>query len=226
MAFKHILGKDGGDRLARLESRIESLEAETLKFRTCDVHVRRFLTIEKELGSLIALKKKFSARTPAPDIKHIPDTALEKKQIEKMIEKTMDRYYHIIDNLQLRLHDSESAISRLEKENSDLKREISSLHSLLPNSTKEQHRPESPSSNDSKCPPPVIFQEFHIDRLIVDKYELTNNINQLGVKELSGQMNIGATYGGGIAPQDLAGSEEESADLADKQKDGEEQPPE
>ncbi|WP_053365909.1 hypothetical protein [Bacillus sp. FJAT-27245] len=44
-------------------------------------------------------------------------------------------------------------------------------------------------------PSPVIFQEYKIEKVIVDKYELNNTIGQLGIKELGGQLNIGATYG-------------------------------
>lgn len=43
--------------------------------------------------------------------------------------------------------------------------------------------------------PPVIIEKLSIDRLIVEKFELNNNFGQLGVKELKGTMNIGATYG-------------------------------
>ncbi|AGX04939.1 hypothetical protein B14911_24955 [Bacillus sp. NRRL B-14911] len=223
MAFKHLLGKVHGDRLAGLESRIESLEDESKKIRTCDVHIRRFLTIEKELGSLVALKKKFTARTPAAGIKQTPGPALENNQVEKMIDAALGRCLQQIGNLEQRLRNTENALSRLEKENSELRREISALYAV----TKENPHVDIPSAQtDPKSSPPVIFQEFHIDRFIVDKYELTNNINQLGVKELSGQMNIGATYGGGISPQDFSGSEEESSDSLKEKEGGEEHSPE
>ncbi|MCP8967227.1 hypothetical protein [Ectobacillus ponti] len=45
--------------------------------------------------------------------------------------------------------------------------------------------------------PPVILQEIHVDTLIVDKYELNNNIAQLGVHDLGGSLVIGASYGKG-----------------------------
>jgi hypothetical protein len=223
MAFKHLLGKDGGDRLAKLESRIESLEAESRKIRTFDVHVRRFLSIEKELGSLVALKKKFTARTSAAEIKQTPGPALEDKHIEKIIVKALGGYLQQIENQEQRLQKTENTLFRLEKENSELRREISALHA---GTKKVPHTETSSSQTDPNCSRPVIFQEFHIDRFIVDKYELTNNINQLGVKELSGQMNIGATYGGGITPQDFPGSEDENNDSQDEKEGGEEQPPE
>ncbi|RDU38272.1 hypothetical protein DRW41_01500 [Neobacillus piezotolerans] len=50
-------------------------------------------------------------------------------------------------------------------------------------------------------PPPVIYQEYKIEKVIVDKYELNNTIGQLGIKELGGQLNIGATYGVNRPPE-------------------------
>ena len=40
-----------------------------------------------------------------------------------------------------------------------------------------------------------IFKTLYIDKLYLDKYEQNNNFAQLGIKELSGALNIGATYG-------------------------------
>jgi len=53
--------------------------------------------------------------------------------------------------------------------------------------------------------PPVIFHEYKIEKVIVEKYEVHNEIAQLGIKELGGQLNIGATYGVNPPPE----SEEE-----------------
>lgn len=36
----------------------------------------------------------------------------------------------------------------------------------------------------------------------LDKYEQNNNFAQLGIKELGGQLNIGATYGSGTIPKE------------------------
>lgn len=45
---------------------------------------------------------------------------------------------------------------------------------------------------------PIIIQQMHVEKFLVDKYEMTNNLGQLGIKELSGHLNIGATYGAGV----------------------------
>ncbi|MEK4030451.1 hypothetical protein MKZ02_18235 [Pseudobacillus sp. FSL P4-0506] len=41
---------------------------------------------------------------------------------------------------------------------------------------------------------PIVFQEFSIDRVFLDKYEQTNNLGQLGIRELNGKLHIGAVY--------------------------------
>ncbi|MFP3123888.1 hypothetical protein OH784_14270 [Ectobacillus funiculus] len=43
--------------------------------------------------------------------------------------------------------------------------------------------------------PPVVIEKVHIDKIVFDKFELNNNFGQLGIKELKGRLNIGATYG-------------------------------
>ncbi|SFR05653.1 hypothetical protein SAMN05660706_11267 [Desulfoscipio geothermicus DSM 3669] len=50
--------------------------------------------------------------------------------------------------------------------------------------------------------PPIVIEQFHVERIVVDKVEYTNNFGSLGIKELSGMLNIGANYGIGTAPKD------------------------
>lgn len=46
-----------------------------------------------------------------------------------------------------------------------------------------------------------IYERLYIDKLYLDKYEQNNNFEQLGIKELSGALNIGATYGKDVIPK-------------------------
>ncbi|MBS4172280.1 hypothetical protein [Bacillus sp. FJAT-49736] len=45
--------------------------------------------------------------------------------------------------------------------------------------------------------PPIVVERLNVERIFVDKVELNNNFGQLGIKELKGRLNIGATYGEG-----------------------------
>lgn len=41
---------------------------------------------------------------------------------------------------------------------------------------------------------PLVFQEFSIERVYLDKYEQTTNLGQLGIRELTGKLHIGAVH--------------------------------
>lgn len=57
-----------------------------------------------------------------------------------------------------------------------------------------------------------IFKTLYIDKLYLDKYEQNNNFAQLGIKELSGALNIGATYGRDVIPKEV--TEQVKEDIA------------
>ncbi|MFZ7944388.1 MULTISPECIES: hypothetical protein [Bacillaceae] len=61
---------------------------------------------------------------------------------------------------------------------------------------KEQKEKDTQTSD-----PPIIIEKINIEKIILDKYELNNNFGQLGIKELKGKLNIGATYGSEFIPK-------------------------
>lgn len=48
-----------------------------------------------------------------------------------------------------------------------------------------------------------IFKTLYIDKFYLDKYEQNNNFGQIGIHELSGALNIGATYGKDVIPSKI-----------------------
>ena len=48
-----------------------------------------------------------------------------------------------------------------------------------------------------------IFKTVYIDKFYLDKYEQNNNFAQLGIKNLTGALNIGATYGRDVVPKEI-----------------------
>ncbi|MFC0215747.1 hypothetical protein ACFFK0_25450 [Paenibacillus chartarius] len=50
------------------------------------------------------------------------------------------------------------------------------------------------SSPGHEMPAPIVVEHIHIDKVVVDKVEYHNNFGALGIKELSGKLNIGANY--------------------------------
>jgi hypothetical protein len=58
--------------------------------------------------------------------------------------------------------------------------------------------------------PPIVIEKINIEKIVLDKFELNNNFGQLGIKELKGRLNIGATYGGDFfRPEDMAEKNDE-----------------
>ncbi|MGC4377466.1 hypothetical protein WD019_11075 [Fictibacillus sp. Mic-4] len=47
-------------------------------------------------------------------------------------------------------------------------------------------------------PSPIVIEKLNVEKICIDKYELNNNFGALGIKELSGKLNIGANYGEGM----------------------------
>ncbi|TWE06010.1 hypothetical protein FB550_10225 [Neobacillus bataviensis] len=68
---------------------------------------------------------------------------------------------------------------------------------------------------------PIIIEKINIEKIILDKYELNNNFGQLGIKELKGKLNIGATYGSEFTPTFDEGAKKPMKNEAGRQKEPE-----
>jgi hypothetical protein len=49
---------------------------------------------------------------------------------------------------------------------------------------------------------PTIIEYVNVEKIIVDRYEQSNNFGALGIKSLEGRLNIGANYGLTDIPDD------------------------
>jgi hypothetical protein len=52
------------------------------------------------------------------------------------------------------------------------------------------------SKNDKDAQPVIKIEHLKIDKIMIDKLDYANNFGQLGIKELSGKLNIGSSYDG------------------------------
>jgi hypothetical protein len=66
-------------------------------------------------------------------------------------------------------------------------------------------------TDDSTIQQDPIFKTVYIDKFYLDKYEQNNNFAQLGIKNLTGALNIGATYGRDVVPKEI--TEQVKADI-------------
>ncbi|MFK9092969.1 hypothetical protein [Bacillus salipaludis] len=77
----------------------------------------------------------------------------------------------------------EKKISVLEASISEVKAETKAVN--IPSKAKE---------NDSS--PTIQIEHLQVDKIVIEHLDYANNFGQLGIKELSGKLNIGSTYEG------------------------------
>ena len=147
--------------------RLDMMENQLKKLSMLDEYVKQVLDMEKRLGQLNNLDK-------ARDLE---------KRLVPLYKETVKAEFapvqHAFQELYKRMISLDKKMTALEKWTDETKAEMDT-------------RNEEARVYDGVQP--VLFQEISIDTLFVDKYEQVNNIGSLGVKELHGQMNIGATF--------------------------------
>jgi len=87
-----------------------------------------------------------------------------------------------------KISELENKIYSLESKINDVKTEVKSIS--IPASKKE---------NDS--PPTIQINHLQVDQIVIEHLDYANNFGQLGIKELSGRLNIGSSYEGDISEQ-------------------------
>jgi hypothetical protein len=211
MPIKRIFNKNNRyEDLDIVKQKIELLEKQLKKFNTFEVQMKRFVHLEKQLGPLSALKEQLSKEKSEKN-HHIPYRTYTNEQpsfvewekqllakIEQRMVSKLEPYYRLITEIEERLSHLETTLSDLEKLMQTYRSQLNELREEIGH-MKQQQKTKEKSINQ-----PVIFQEIKIDKMLLDKYELNNNIAQLGIKELSGSLNIGATYEKGVIPPELA----------------------
>lgn len=91
---------------------------------------------------------------------------------------------------------NDSTITQLKRKINELEKRLESQKAVQAESDSNT---EPNKTADDRIQPPIVIEKLNVERLVVDKVELNNNFGQLGIKELKGRLNIGATYGeGGI----------------------------
>lgn len=92
-------------------------------------------------------------------------------------------------------HDSHSRQRILE-----LEKRITLLEIKLKENKKE-FLPSDVPKREEKVQPTVKIEHLQIDKIIIEKLDYANNFGQLGIKELSGKLNIGTSYEGDLAKE-------------------------
>ncbi|GIN84957.1 hypothetical protein J6TS2_13430 [Heyndrickxia sporothermodurans] len=204
-----------------LKQKIDALEEQIKKITTIEVHLKRFLKIESDLQKEILHYNKKAISQPTnqrSQNKVFSDQELENKiifklnkyfspeisKLKQMIDKEISLLKQIIDNeissLKQMIESLENRFNLIEKEYLIIKQQTEENEKNIMNLEKTLSEAMSQTKNEQQ---PIVIQEINVEKILLDKYEQTNNFGQLGVKEISGQLNIGATYGKGVIPADF-----------------------
>lgn len=191
-------------QLMKINQRLEALESQIKKINTLEVYMSRIIKVEERLG-LLHLREKVNKeesknktqttyRDKGEFIRDFENQIIDK--VKHMIQLEMASIHNMLMEFDHRISKLEDQITSLEKQSSEKIRVIQDI--LQKKNIQEEAAKINPQEGQ-----PIIFQEIHVDKLFMDKYEQTNNLGQLGIKELSGHLNIGATYDKGIIPNEL-----------------------
>jgi chromosome segregation ATPase len=204
MSIKNLFQVNQKDEnFKEIQKKITDLENQVKRINTLEVQLQQFGKVEKQLG-LLNLKKTLGKDAVDSEKQHqiskhpnLDQNSFEKKirvEVKDMFRAEMTLLHQKISDLYGRIDFLEQQITSLEKK---IEEKDMDCHKC---DNEENKKDEKANFSDGQ---PIIFQEIKVDKLFVDKYEQTNNLGQVGIKELSGHLNIGATYDKGVIPNDL-----------------------
>lgn len=94
-------------------------------------------------------------------------------------------------------------ISELEKKISHLEFQINMVKETVRETVKESDKKEFKNSGEppKEKQPSIKIEHLQVDKIIIQKIDYANNFGQLGIRDLSGKLNIGTSYEGNISKQ-------------------------
>jgi hypothetical protein len=212
MSIKNLFQVNQKDEnFNEIQKKITDLENQVKRINTLEVQLQQFAKLEKQLG-LLNLKNSLGKNAVDSKKQHQKSahTNLDQNLFEKKIRVEMKDMFRaeMKDMFRAEMITLHQKIGELYGRIDFLEQQITSLEKKIEEKDMESHICDNEENkNDEQANftkgQPIIFQEIKVDKLFVDKYEQTNNLGQVGIKELSGHLNIGATYDKGVIPNDL-----------------------
>ncbi|PFA69245.1 hypothetical protein CN378_05060 [Bacillus sp. AFS015802] len=209
----------GNDKHDNTQERIHQLEKEVKRINSLDVNMKRFLSMEGKLRTLMHGNN-------APKSKPVkPEPGWEREDSQPDILKQVKSLISYEVNQQIKKWDNhQKQLQSLQNEIIDLKDTVAKQQAQIETVIEQIQIIKNQAAETKKGKEqPVVYQDITVERMMIDKYEMNNNIPHLGVKELSGFLNIGATYGRGIIPDDLAEDFKKGMDEFKKEKQSKEE---
>ncbi|MED3651814.1 hypothetical protein [Heyndrickxia sporothermodurans] len=212
--------KENNDDIQKLKLKINVIEQQVEKVKTIETQLNRMVKLEPTLLKLAEENKRESSTSRTKEQNQLNKQTLKQLEID-IYSKVAKFISNKLSPLQQNLIDMENRLELLEKENNLLREIIKKQYEQMNEfenriaRMEASMKPIGPGPEPSQTRPdqqPIIIQKVNVEKILLDKYEQTNNFGQLGIKELSGQLNIGATYGKGIIPAELIENLKEDLD--------------
>ncbi|HHW37533.1 MAG TPA: hypothetical protein GXX18_09895 [Bacillales bacterium] len=163
------------------------LEKQIRRMNALEFHIKKLLDFEKKVQ--LSLNK-------SEDLRLIVDEIIAEK-VAFHVEKER-RLQEQIVALDMRLNAIEEDYVKAQAVQATLMKQVDELtekYDALINEKEEVNEEKTETEPNFGC--------LYIDKLYLDKYEQNNNFANLGIKELNGVLNIGATYGSVGVPKEI-----------------------
>lgn len=215
MSFKEMFNK--GDRQEKFDQ--SYFEKQVRRINTLEVHVSRLIKLESKLSPLLLQKthpdakreKSFDEGTREQGLFLNQEIERIKRRLtllEVNVQKGEENGYNhanrttsfINQELLTKMNRLETNLSLVNQLQLDILKQLDSARKQY--NELQQHF----ASDDAGKEQPIVHKEIYVDKVFLEKYEQNNNIAQVGIRELSGALNIGATYG--TVPLPIATEEE------------------
>ncbi|RST76027.1 hypothetical protein D4T97_004330 [Siminovitchia acidinfaciens] len=198
--------ENNDEEIQNLTKRVQTLEQQVKKINAMDIQMKRLLKMESKLKKeTLSSQSDYNERKGSPKRSDKAKTGNQKSyiveeehfllQLSKFISQTLAPFKIKVDSLEQRIaimEDHFAMIKEIVVENRQQTKE------LMEELDKVKKNPASKSAQ------PIVIREIKVDKVLLDKYEQNNNFGSLGIKALSGQLNIGATYGNSTLPAEIA----------------------
>lgn len=89
----------------------------------------------------------------------------------------------------------------LEKKINELETNIKIVKEIAEAKQKIPEYSEMPASTQKEQPPGIKIEHLQVDQIIIEHLDYANNFGQLGIRELSGKLNIGTSYEGDFSKE-------------------------
>lgn len=188
----------------KLADQINEEEKIREKIRILEIQISKLIDRDNNLPNIYANEKE-SHRKNIRGMEYAPLAFASREEYENVSEEAALQPFH--SSIQRRILALEQNYLLINEVQAGLQKQMNDLIEKF-----NQFSQNKGGSEDLPLQQEPIFKTLYIDKLYLDKYEQNNNIAQLGIKELSGALNIGATYGKDAIPKEV--TEQVKEDIA------------